>query len=176
MLRSTVGQQREYNSRQSHNDSNPSKIRARSFTKSDGYPVFLTLLNILNMVDRTLITSFGTAIIADLRLSDSQFGLLTGPIFVFFYSIMGLFMGALADRVHRPRLIAAGLVLWSALTAVSGMAKSFAHIGIARIVYRCRRIGDGTVCSINDCRYVSQRQNEGPQPVSIIWVCPWGGR
>ena len=68
-----------------------------------GILIFLLVLNILNMVDRTLITSFGTSIIADLNLSDSQFGLLTGPVFVFFYSIMGLFMGALADRVHRPR-------------------------------------------------------------------------
>lgn len=102
-------------------------------SKAKGILFFLLVLNILNMVDRTLITSFGTAIIADLDLSDSQFGLLTGPIFVFFYSIMGLFMGALADRVHRPRLIAAGLVLWSALTAVSGLAKNFAQIGIARL-------------------------------------------
>ena len=101
--------------------------------KATGILLFLLLLNILNMVDRTLITSFGTAIITDLDLSDSQFGLLTGPIFVFFYSIMGLFMGALADRVHRPRLIAAGLVLWSALTAVSGVAKNFAQIGVARL-------------------------------------------
>lgn len=101
--------------------------------KTKGLLLFLLLLNILNMVDRTLITSFGTAIITDLKLSDSQFGLLTGPIFVFFYSIMGLFMGALADRVHRPRLIAAGLMLWSLLTAVSGVAKNFAQIGIARL-------------------------------------------
>jgi len=101
--------------------------------KATGILLFLLLLNILNMVDRTLITSFGTAIITDLGLSDSQFGLLTGPIFVFFYSIMGLFMGALADRVHRPHLIAAGLVLWSALTAVSGVAKNFAQIGVARL-------------------------------------------
>jgi MFS family permease len=101
--------------------------------KATGVLLFLLLLNILNMVDRTLITSFGTAIIKDLDLSDSQFGLLTGPIFVFFYSIMGLFMGALADRVHRPRLIAAGLVLWSTLTAFSGVAKNFAQIGIARL-------------------------------------------
>jgi len=101
--------------------------------KATGILLFLLLLNILNMVDRTLITSFGTAIITDLGLSDSQFGLLTGPIFVFFYSLLGLFMGALADRVHRPRLIAAGLVLWSALTAVSGVAKNFAQIGVARL-------------------------------------------
>ncbi len=102
-------------------------------SNATGILLFLLLLNILNMVDRTLITSFGTAIIDDLNLSDSQFGLLTGPIFVFFYSIMGLFMGALADRVNRPRLIAAGLILWSALTAVSGMAKNFAQIGVARL-------------------------------------------
>ncbi len=105
----------------------------KSAPKATGILLFLLLLNILNMVDRTLITSFGSAIIKDLNLSDSQFGLLTGPIFVFFYSIMGLFMGALADRVHRPRLIAAGLLLWSALTAVSGMAKSFVQIGVARL-------------------------------------------
>ena len=105
----------------------------KSAPKATGILLFLLLLNILNMVDRTLITSFGSAIIKDLNLSDSQFGLLTGPIFVFFYSIMGLFMGALADRVHRPRLIAAGLLLWSALTAVSGMAKNFVQIGVARL-------------------------------------------
>ncbi|MDB4032543.1 MFS transporter [Porticoccaceae bacterium] len=107
--------------------------QVKASPRAMGILLFLTLLNILNMVDRTLITSFGTAIITDLELSDSQFGLLTGPIFVFFYSIMGLFMGALADRVHRPRLIAAGLILWSALTALSGMAKSFAQIGVARL-------------------------------------------
>ena len=105
----------------------------KSPPRATGILVFLLALNILNMVDRTLITSFGTAIITDLNLSDSQFGLLTGLIFVFFYSIMGLFMGALADRVHRPRLIALGLVLWSVLTALSGVAKNFVQIGMARL-------------------------------------------
>jgi len=105
----------------------------KSPPRATGILVFLLALNILNMVDRTLLTSFGPAIINDLNLSDFQFGLLTGLIFVFFYSIMGLFMGALADRVHRPRLIAAGLVLWSALTALSGVAKNFVQIGMARL-------------------------------------------
>ena len=105
----------------------------KSAKGATGILIFLLVLNILNMVDRTLITSFGTSIITDLNLSDSQFGLLTGPVFVFFYSIMGLFMGALADRVHRPRLIAAGLVLWSVLTALSGVAKNFMQIGMSRL-------------------------------------------
>jgi MFS family permease len=109
------------------------KLQPTASKNAIGILLFLTLLNIINMVDRNLITSFGTDIINDLNLSDFQFGLLTGPIFVVFYSIAGLFMGALADLVHRPRLIAAALVLWSVLTALAGMAKNFTQIGIARL-------------------------------------------
>ena len=93
----------------------------------------LVILNIINMIDRNLLSSFGPQITEELELSDSQFALLTGFGFVFFYVIMGLFMGSLADKVNRPRLIAAGLFLWSLLTVFSGMAKNFVQIGIARL-------------------------------------------
>jgi MFS family permease len=109
------------------------KLQPTASKNAMGILLFLTLLNIINMVDRNLITSFGADIINDLNLSDFQFGLLTGPIFVVFYSIAGLFMGALADLVHRPRLIAAALVLWSVLTALAGMAKNFTQIGLTRL-------------------------------------------
>jgi len=102
---------------------------------------FLMLLNILNMVDRNLLASFGPQVVDELNLSDSEFGLLTGVIFVFFYSIMGLVMGFLADRYHRPRLIALGLVVWSALTAYSGIAKNFLQMAVARLF-----IGVGESC------------------------------
>ncbi len=102
---------------------------------------FLMLLNTLNMVDRNLLASFGPQVVTDLNLSDSEFGLLTGIIFVFFYSIMGLVMGLLADRYHRPRLIAVGLVVWSALTAYSGIAKNFLQLAVARVF-----IGVGESC------------------------------
>ncbi len=46
---------------------------------------------------------------------------------------MGLFMGALADRTHRPRLLAAAVTLWSVLTAATGMAKSFVGMLIPRL-------------------------------------------
>jgi MFS family permease len=95
---------------------------------------FLMLLNILNIVDRNLLSSFGPQIVEDLQLTDSQFGLLTGIIFVVFYAVMGLFMGGLVDRFHRPRIIAAGLVIWSALTAFSGITKSFAQLAVARLL------------------------------------------
>jgi MFS family permease len=71
--------------------------------------------------------------VPDLGLTNTQFGLLTGLIFIFFYSVAGVFMGVLADRVNRTRLIAAGLALWSALTALSGMAKGFVSLAIPRL-------------------------------------------
>jgi len=94
---------------------------------------FLLLLNILNMLDRTLLIAFGPQIVDDLELSDTQYGLLTGFVFNTFYCFFGLLMGTLADRVNRVRLIAFGLIIWSGLTAVSGAAKNFYQIGLARL-------------------------------------------
>jgi MFS family permease len=92
----------------------------------------LTLLNVLNFVDRQLLGSFAAFIVPDLELTNAQFGWLTGLAFLFFYSTVGLFMGALADLVHRPRLIAVGLAVWSGLTAASGAARSFVSLAIPR--------------------------------------------
>lgn len=98
-----------------------------------GFLAFLTLLNVMNFVDRQLLSSFANFIVPDLGLSNTQFGLLTGLVFIFFYATMGLFMGALADMVHRPRLVAAGLALWSVLTAASGAARGFMSLAIPRM-------------------------------------------
>ena len=93
---------------------------------------FLTLLNLLNFVDRQLIASFANFIVPDLGLTDWQYGILTGLAFVFFYSIMGLFMGTLADKYNRPRLIGFGVLLWSVFTALTGAAKGFISMAIPR--------------------------------------------
>ena len=69
--------------------------------------LLLTILNVLNVVDRMLLSSFANYIVPDLQLSNTEFGLLTGLIFLIFYSVMGLFMGMLADTMNRTRLIAA---------------------------------------------------------------------
>ena len=92
----------------------------------------LIWLGVLNVVDRNLIVSLSTYIVPDLGLSNTQFGLLTGFVFVAFYSTAGLFMGILADRVNRTRLIAAALAVWSTLTAVSGAARGFVSLAIPR--------------------------------------------
>jgi MFS family permease len=109
-------------------------LQERGVSSRDyGFLMFLTLLNVMNFVDRQLLASFANWIVPDLGLTNTQFGLLTGLIFIFFYSVAGVFMGVLADRVNRTRLIAVGLALWSALTALSGMAKGFVSLAIPRL-------------------------------------------
>ena len=50
-----------------------------------GFLMFLTLLNVMNFVDRQLLASFANWIVPDLGLSNTQFGLLTVLSFIFFY-------------------------------------------------------------------------------------------
>jgi len=102
-------------------------------TKSYSILGFLTLLNTLNFIDRQLLSSFSNYIVPDLGLTNTQYGILSGLAFIIFYSIMGVIMGAIADRVHRPKFMAFGVVLWSLLTAVSGMAKNFWMLFLPRI-------------------------------------------
>lgn len=98
-----------------------------------GLLVLLTLMNVLNFVDRQLLSSFANFIVPDLQLTNTEFGLLTGLVFIIFYAVAGFFMGALADMVNRPRLIAIAMFAWSALTAASGLAKNFVSLAIPRI-------------------------------------------
>ena len=93
---------------------------------------FLTLLNVVNFVDRQLITSLQVPIREELGLSPLQITVLAGYAFAVIYAIAGLFLGTVADRWHRPRLIALGLLVWSALTAASGLAQNFWQLGMAR--------------------------------------------
>ncbi len=93
---------------------------------------FLTLLNVLNFVDRSLLQFFAVDVMRDLSLSNFQFALLTGIVFSLFYTVVGLLMGTVADAYNRPRLIAAGLFVWSLLTALTGLVRNFFQITMAR--------------------------------------------
>ena len=95
--------------------------------------VFVTLLNVMNFVDRQLLPSFANFIVPDLQLTNAEFGLLAGFAFIVFYAAMGLFMGVLADIVNRPRLVAVGITLWSAVTAISGAARGFWSLAVPRM-------------------------------------------
>lgn len=113
---------------------NPAAPAARQVSQGDyGLLILLTLMNVLNFVDRQLLSSFANFIVPDLQLTNTEFGLLTGLVFLVFYAVAGLFMGALADLVNRPRLIAVAMFGWSALTAASGLAKGFLSLALPRV-------------------------------------------
>ena len=99
-----------------------------------GFLMFITLLNVMNFVDRQLLASFGNWIKPELELTNAEFGILTGLAFLLFYSVGGLFMGALADKYNRTRMIAIGLAFWSVLTALSGAARGFVSMLIPRML------------------------------------------
>jgi len=88
----------------------------------------LAALNVLAYVDRQLVASLAPLLIADLGLTRAQVGLLVGPAFVLVFAVGTLLLGAAADRSSRPRLIAGGLLLWSAATALTGAASSLAAL------------------------------------------------
>ncbi|MEQ1640780.1 MAG: MFS transporter, partial [Novosphingobium sp.] len=108
------------------------KLADSSTASRWGLLALLTLINVLNFVDRQLLPSFANFIKPELGLTDTQYGLLTGLFFIIFYALAGLFMGVLADRMHRGKLIAVAIALWSLLTAASGAARGFASMALPR--------------------------------------------
>jgi MFS family permease len=101
-----------------------------------GGALVLTLLliaYIFNFLDRQILAILAGPIIKDLKLTDTQFGLLSGPPFAIFYSLLGIPFAFLADRTSRSRVIAAAVALWSAFTALCGTAGAFLQLFLFRM-------------------------------------------
>ncbi|MGI9229641.1 MAG: MFS transporter [Gammaproteobacteria bacterium] len=95
--------------------------------------ILLTVAYICSFTDRYVLGLLIEPIKAEMQLSDTQISLLLGPAFAIFYATMGLPLGWLADRKRRTWIVAAGIAVWSAATAASGLAKNFMHLFIARM-------------------------------------------
>lgn len=95
----------------------------------------LLIVYIFNFLDRQIVNILAEPIKADLGLSDTQLGLLAGPAFAVFYALLGIPIARYADRegTNRVRLIALALAIWSAMTAVCGLAQNFVQLLLARI-------------------------------------------
>ena len=86
-----------------------------------------------NFIDRTIVNIVGQAIKTDLKLSDTQLGLLNGPAFAIFYAVVGVGFGLLSDRMRRSTVITISLALWSAFTAACGFAQNFGQLFLLRM-------------------------------------------
>ena len=95
----------------------------------------LLVVYVFNFIDRQIVNILAEPIARDLDLSDTQIGLMTGLAFALFYTVLGIPIARFADRpgTNRPRLIAVALGLWSAMTALCGLAQNFWQLLLARI-------------------------------------------
>jgi len=82
----------------------------------------LTLIYIMNFVDRGLLAVVGPDLVPELGLSDTQFGLLTGFGFALLYTIVGIPLARYADVAHRVWIMSVCVALWSLMTVLCGLA------------------------------------------------------
>jgi len=104
---------------------------------SDGYRryalVLLLLVYIMNFVDRQILSILAEDIKREIDLSDTALGFLSGIAFALFYTFAGLPIARWADTGSRRTIIALALFVWSGMTAVTGIAQTFAQLVAARV-------------------------------------------
>ncbi len=91
------------------------------------------LAYLLSIADRHLLSMLVEPIKADLHLNDIEIGLLQGFAFSALYAVVGVPLGMLADRMSRKRIMAAGVIVWSACTAFCGLSSNFLQIFLMRM-------------------------------------------
>ena len=92
----------------------------------------LFVIATINTIDRNLVPALAEPIRSEFNLSDSQFGFLAGMVFAISYSLVGIPIGLLIDRVNRSRFLAGLLAAWSGATMFGGLVTSFPGLILAR--------------------------------------------
>jgi predicted MFS family arabinose efflux permease len=93
----------------------------------------LTVIYALNFLDRTIFNVLIEPIKKEFALSDTAMGLLAGFGFVLFYSLMGIPIARIADRLNRRNIVVVALAFWSATTVLCGVAQNVTALALARI-------------------------------------------
>jgi MFS family permease len=113
-----------------------------SGSTEQGYPrpriawymvLVLMLCYTLSYADRQILAFLVGPLKQDLHVSDTEVGLLQGMAFALVYTVIGLPMGALADRLNRRNIVAFGVLFWSVATSLSSIARSFLTLALARM-------------------------------------------
>lgn len=95
--------------------------------------IVLAIAYIFSYMDRQILTLLIEPIRRDLAISDTQVSLLSGLAFALCYCVAALPLGRLADVGNRRNIIAAGVLVWSAMTALCGISRSFLQLFIFRM-------------------------------------------
>ena len=94
----------------------------------------LTIVSLLNYLDRTLIYILFTPMKQEMSFSDFELALLGTTSFVIFFTVLGVPFGRLADRGSRKNMIAAGLAVWSLFSGLTGFANGFWSLFFCRVM------------------------------------------
>jgi MFS family permease len=94
--------------------------------------VILFLVNLLNFYDRFTLGAIAVPVSREFHLSDAQLGGLT-TAFTILYALAGVPLGRMADVKSRKGILAWGVAIWSGLTALGGLASSYAMLMITRV-------------------------------------------
>ena len=84
-------------------------------------------------IDRQILSLLVQPIKEDLGISDTQIGLLAGLAFAIFYSFIGIPIAKLADTKNRVIIISVGVALWTFMTALCGLTKTYFYLFLARV-------------------------------------------
>lgn len=95
--------------------------------------VLLLAISTAAFIDRSILNTVGQAIKDDLRITDLQLGLLGGAAFAILYGVLAVPVARLAERKSRVAIISIAVGVWSAMTALCGLAGGFTHLLLARI-------------------------------------------
>lgn len=93
----------------------------------------LVLVYTFNFIDRQIVAILAVPIKTDLKLTDSELGLMGGLAFALLYTTLGIPIARLADRASRTWIMTCALALWSAMSAACGLAHSFGQLFLARL-------------------------------------------
>ncbi len=106
-------------------------------TPSFGYRSYvlavLVTVYTFNFIDRQIVGILAIPIKTELKLTDTQLGLMGGLAFALFYTFLGIPIARLADRVSRIGIMTLALTLWSLMTAACGLTHSFVQLFLARL-------------------------------------------
>jgi MFS transporter, Spinster family, sphingosine-1-phosphate transporter len=106
--------------------------------------IVLTALNLLNYADRSVLFAVQPLVQSEFRLSNTQLGYLTSA-FLLFYMVAAPFVGPLADRYSRKRIIVGGAIFWSALTLLTAVTHTYTELLIRHTLVG---IGEATFVTI----------------------------
>lgn len=98
------------------------------------YAIFILYLGYtLAFVDRQIMAFLVGPIRADFGITDFQFSLIQGFAFALFYALLGIPIARLADSRNRRNIVSIGVALWSAMTALCGMAGNYIQLFLFRL-------------------------------------------